>query len=88
LLGVFTPYAVVLINLIILVIGIVTIRNGAKSDHLGVLNYGVLIITVLVICRFFDTDLSFVVRGGLFVLVGAGFFALNYWMLRKRKGND
>jgi uncharacterized membrane protein len=87
-LGVFTPYAVVLINLIILVIGIVTIRNGAKSDHLGVLNYGVLIITVLVICRFFDTDLSFVVRGGLFVLVGAGFFALNYWMLRKRKGND
>ncbi|MBK6962860.1 MAG: DUF2157 domain-containing protein [Bacteroidales bacterium] len=86
--GIFTPYAVVLINLIILAIGVITIRNGAKSDHLGILNYGVLIITALVICRFFDTDLSFVLRGGMFVLVGAGFFALNFWMLRKRRGND
>jgi uncharacterized membrane protein len=87
-LGVFTPLAVVLINLIVLAIGVITIRNGAKSDHLGILNYGVLIITALVICRFFDTDLSFVLRGGMFVLVGAGFFVLNFWMLRKRKGND
>ncbi len=87
-LGVFTPYVVVLINILVLAIGVITIRNGAKLNHLGVLNYGLLIITALVICRFFDTDLSFVVRGGLFVLVGAGFFALNLQMLKKRKRNE
>lgn len=77
----------VLINLYVLVIGISTIRDGARRDHLGVLNYGLLIITALVICRFFDTHLSFVLRGAMFVSVGAGFFAANYMMLKKRKAN-
>jgi hypothetical protein len=86
--GLFSPFSVILINLIVLLIGVVTIRNGAKLNHLGILNFGLLIITALVICRFFDTDLSFVVRGGMFVLVGAGFFALNVWMLKKRKENE
>lgn len=84
-LGIFTSMAVVLINLLILIIGIWTVREGTKRDHLGILNFGLLIITVLAACRFFDTDLSFVLRGILFVSVGAGFFATNYWMLKKRK---
>ncbi|MDQ3190080.1 MAG: DUF2157 domain-containing protein [Bacteroidota bacterium] len=78
----------VLINLIIFTLGLMTIRIGAKQDHLGVLNFGLLIITVLVVCRFFDTDLSFVLRGILFVTVGSGLFATNYWMLKKRKINE
>ncbi|MEX0966864.1 MAG: DUF2157 domain-containing protein [Bacteroidia bacterium] len=82
------PFAVVLINLYVLTIGILTIMDGAKKFHLGILNYGLLIITALVVCRFFDTDLSFVMRGILFVSVGAGFFATNYWMLKKRKTNE
>jgi hypothetical protein len=65
-----------------------TILDGAKKDHLGVLNYGLLIIMVLAVCRFFDTDLSFIIRGLLFVSVGIGFFATNYWMLKKRKANE
>lgn len=87
-LGTSSPIAVVLINLYILAIGIWTIREGARQDHLGVLNYGLLVITALVACRFFDTDLSFVIRGVMFVLVGAGFFAANYWTLRRRKANE
>ena len=80
--------AQILINLYVLAIGFLMIREGAKQDHLGILNYGLLVITSLVICRFFDTDLSFVFRGVLFVMVGAGFFAANYWMLKKRKTDD
>ncbi len=86
--GIFTPFAVVLINLYILAIGILTIRDGAKRDRLDILNYGLLIITALVICRFFDTDLSFVLRGLLFISVGAGFFIANYRILKKRKTNE
>ncbi len=76
----------ILVNLIILFFAVHTIRSGAQKNHLGILNYGILIITTLIICRFFDTDLSFVIRGLMFIAVGAGFFAANYYMIRKRKG--
>jgi hypothetical protein len=77
--------AQLLTNLVILLLAIHTIRNGAQRNHLGILNYGLLIITALILCRFFDTDFSFVVRGLLFISVGIGFFAANYYMIKKRK---
>lgn len=88
LIGIFSTAGVVFVNILLFAIGILTIMNGAKADHLGILNYGLLIITALVVCRFFDTDLSFVIRGILFVLVGVGFFFANYYMIKKRKQND
>jgi uncharacterized membrane protein len=81
----FWNYSAVLVNLLVLVIGILKIREGALRDHLVILNFGMLIIALLITCRFFDTDLSFVVRGILFVSVGAGFFAANYFALKRRK---
>lgn len=75
---------VVLINFIILAEGLLVIKKGADRDHLGILNYGLSIITALVICRFFDTDISFIVRGLLFVMVGAGFFSANYLLIKRR----
>lgn len=87
-LGLSSPVSVVLINLVIFAIGLLTILKGAKQDHLGILNYGLAIIMALVVCRFFDTDLSFIIRGVLFVSVGIGFFVANYWMLKKRKTNE
>lgn len=74
-----------LVNLVLLVLAIHTIRDGAQQNHLGILNYGLLIITALIFCRFFDTDFSFVMRGLLFIGVGIGFFAANYYMIQKRK---
>ena len=77
--------AQVLTNFLILALGIFTIREGAVNQRLGILNYGLLIVTALIICRFFDTDLSFILRGLLFVAVGIGFFVANYWMSKKKK---
>lgn len=85
--GLYSSVSVLLINLLVFVIGVLTIKKGADSNHLGILNYGLLIITALVLCRFFDTDLSFVLRGILFIAVGIGFFLVNYWMLKKRKSD-
>ena len=73
------------INISIFVLGLVTIKIGTDQFHFGILNYGLLIITALVVCRFFDTDISFVIRGLLFVSVGVGFFLANYLMLKKQK---
>lgn len=86
LVGAFSPVsAQLLTNLLILVFSIHTIYAGANRDHLGILNYGLCILTALVLCRFFDTDLSFVIRGLLFIGVGVGFFLTNYYAIRKRK---
>ncbi|MGB3078695.1 MAG: DUF2157 domain-containing protein [Saprospiraceae bacterium] len=83
--GLSSLLSVVLINLLVLGVGILTIREGARENHLGILNYGLLIVTALVICRFFDTDISFVLKGILFVGVGLGFFFANYWMMKKKR---
>ncbi len=76
---------IILINLLILILGVMAMKIGADKFHFGILNYGLLIITALIVCRFFDTNMSFVVRGLLFVGVGVGFFLTNYMMLRKQK---
>ncbi len=87
-LGQFSPkLAQIFINILILSIGVLTIRQGANMNHLGIMNYGLIIISILVACRFFDTDLSFVFRGLIFVGLGLGFFVTNYWMIKKRKEN-
>jgi uncharacterized membrane protein len=87
--GMYEPLiSVIVINLTVFLLGVHTIRKGVREEHLGLLNYGLLIISFLVICRFFDTQFSFVVRGVLFMLVGTGFFVINYRMLKKRKLNS
>lgn len=78
---------IILINILVLVLGLVTIKIGADKFHFGILNYGLLIISALIACRFFDTDLSYIVRGILFVSVGIGFFLTNYFMLKRKKSN-
>ena len=77
--------AVLLTNVLILALGVYTIREGALADKLWKMNYGLLILSILIACRFFDTDMSFVLRGLLFVAIGIGFFAMNFYMMRKRK---
>ena len=80
--------AAIIINMLLLGMGLYTVWQGAKSDHLGILNFGLIIITLQVVCRFFDEELSFVLRGILFLLVGAGFFVGNYLILKRRKETE
>lgn len=82
-----TVLATFLVNAIVFATGILTVLEGTRKDNLGILNYGLLIITALVTCRFFDTHISFVLRGLLFMGVGGAFFLTNIWMLKKRRAN-
>ncbi len=87
--GISSPLlAMIAVNLLAFALGLMTIRKGSIQNHLGILNYGLLIITALVMCRFFDTNISFIIRGLLFIMVGAGFFTANYLMLKKRRKNE
>lgn len=76
------------INAILLFLSVSTILSGFKNNHIGTLNIGLLVLAVLITCRFFDTDLSFVTRGLLFIGAGLGFFVLNYRMLKRRNNED
>lgn len=78
----------ILINVTILSLGILTILDGIKSDHLGIVNTGLFIIILLMIIRFFDTDITFLIRGLIFISVGIGFFLTNYRILKARKLNE
>lgn len=77
--------ATIFINILVLAVAISTMKRGLALNHLGILNFGLLIITVLAICRFFDTNISFVLRGFMFLAVGAGFFIANTRLLKRRR---
>jgi uncharacterized membrane protein len=81
-------FAAIIANSIVLAIGVLEIKRGNQLNNLRILNFGLLIITILVTCRFFDTDFSFIVRGFLFISLGLGFFLTNYLMLKKRNRNE
>lgn len=78
-------FATICVNILVLALGLITIKIGTDKFHFGILNYGLLIITALIVCRFFDTDMSYVIRGLLFVSVGIGFFLTNYVILKRKK---
>ncbi|PZR23186.1 MAG: hypothetical protein DI539_03600 [Flavobacterium psychrophilum] len=77
--------AMAFVNIITLALGVAIIRKGVAKIDLPLLNFGLVIVSVLIICRFFDTYMTFAIRGLLFVAVGAGFFAANYILIRKKK---
>jgi uncharacterized membrane protein len=87
-LGLSTNLAVIIINLMVLIIGVSTVKRGADGAHIGLLNFGLIIIMVLISCRFFDANLSFVLRGLMFVALGLTFFFVNYWMIKKMKKDE
>jgi len=80
--------AAIVANAIVLALGILEIKRGNQLNNLRILNFGLLIITILITCRFFDTDFSFIIRGVLFISLGLSFFLTNYLMLKKRNRNE
>lgn len=81
-------FSAILINLYLLVMGVQLVFQGAQQVNLTRLNLGLLIIAALVTMRFFDIDISFALRGLVFVMMGTGFFMANYWMLKNKKQDE
>ena len=78
--------ATIILNGYMLWLSISIMATGVRNQSLGVVNLGMLMIVVLIVARFFDIDVSFVVRGIAFVLVGLGFLVANIVLLRRRAG--
>jgi uncharacterized membrane protein len=72
----------VLFNLYLFVLGIGTLVIGFRSRRLGTVNAGMGVLTAVILCRFFDGDLSFLVRGMAFIVIGIGFLMTNMMLWR------
>lgn len=86
LLGIYSPvFAMIATNLLLGGIGLYYIIFGNKKQRLALLNFGMFIISALILARFFEIDLSFVARGICFVVIGLMFFGANYFLINKSK---
>jgi hypothetical protein len=70
-------------NLWLLAVGALTLVDGLRELDLGTTNRGLFALSALLLARFFDTDLSFLLRGIGFVTLGACCFGLNVWLMRR-----
>ncbi|MEP7015214.1 MAG: DUF2157 domain-containing protein [Verrucomicrobiota bacterium] len=65
-------------------LGVEILVRGIRANSIARANFGLLVIAALAISRFFDTDLSFVIRGVGFIIVGVGFLVANVIFFKKR----
>lgn len=89
LVSLFERYAPVagVFDLYLLVVGIWLLITGLRIAKQGQMNIGLLVITALLIARFFDSDLSFLLRGLIFIALGVAFLVANIIMLRRKGAN-
>jgi hypothetical protein len=74
----------VMFNAYVFATGLALLVSGVRTQRIGTVNGGMAIIAALVLCRFFDTEMSFILRGVVFILLGVAFIATNFILLRKK----
>lgn len=68
---------VVLFNIYLLAFGIFYIWWGIRSEQISFVNVGMLLVSGLLGVRFFDQDISFIVKGIVFIIIGISFLLVN-----------
>jgi len=73
-----------LFDIYLLVVGLWLLVHGIKINQQGQMNVGLLAVAALILARFFDSDLNFLLRGLIFIALGIAFLAANLMMLRRK----
>ncbi|MDD5409226.1 MAG: DUF2157 domain-containing protein [Candidatus Omnitrophica bacterium] len=73
-------------NLYLFVLSLSRIVAGFRLNNQSLLNTGMLMLSVLIIARFFDSDISFIIKGLVFIIVGIGFLMANLVYTRRLGG--
>lgn len=79
-------FSTFLFNLYLFILSVGTIASGIRNNRLGVVNAGMIMLMTLIIARFFDSEMSFVIRGIAFIIIGIGFLTTNLILVRRRGG--
>lgn len=83
-----TSFSALLCNVLGLATGISILLRGVREDQLLTINFGLFIIATLILSRFFESDLSYLIRGIVFAVLGLAFFFTNYYLTRKSKMHE
>jgi len=75
-----------LLNFFTLVLGLFTLLRGIRAGRAFEANLGMLVIAILAIARFFDSEFEFFVRGVAFIAIGLGFLVTNLVVFKRRAG--
>lgn len=79
-------FPMLLFNVFLLSASVFRLMIGIRTNHLGVINTGMLMLSALVLARFFDSEINFVLKGLVFIFLGVGFLATNVMILRRKGG--
>lgn len=71
-------------NLYILTGSVLLMFQGINRNRLLLLNGGLIWFSLLVLFRFFDSDIPFVYKGVIFIVIGSAFIATNIWFKKKQ----
>ncbi|MFT5778679.1 MAG: hypothetical protein ACI837_001635 [Crocinitomicaceae bacterium] len=72
-----------LLNFYILFLGFMAIFQGSSNNYVTQMAAGLILISVLLWIRYFDSDLNFIVKGLIFMGVGGAFFLINLLVREK-----
>lgn len=81
-----TILPLLIFNVYLFVLGINCIATGNRNNSLGAINAGMLILAILIMIRFFDSNINFILKGLAFIAVGSGFLATNIMLMRRKGG--
>ena len=77
-----------LFNVYLFATGVGLIAEGFFLKRISTINIGMSILSALFLFRFFDLELSFTVRGALFIILGALFLGVNFFLLKDRRARS
>ncbi len=80
-----TGVSLISVNLYLLILGGLILRDGLQGGRLPRINAGLGILSALIAVRFFDSQLPFTLRGLLFILIGCAFLTVNL-LVKRREG--
>jgi hypothetical protein len=73
-----------LLNLFALSLGVFTLLRGIRAGRVFEANLGMLVVAILAIARFFDSEFEFVIRGIAFIAIGLGFLVTNLVVFKRK----
>jgi len=84
--GTSAVFPMLLFNVYLLTVSVFRLMTGIRTNNLGVINTGMVMLSALVLARFFDSEINFVLKGLVFIFIGVGFLATNIMILRRKGG--
>ncbi len=84
--GTSTVWPMLMFNVYVFFVSVFRLMAGMRTNNLGVINTGMFMLAALVLARFFDSDINFVIKGLVFIFIGIGFLVTNVVILRRKGG--